>query len=117
MKHRSALVGTVIYRGKLDQPVDTATQEELLEELAAIGLDEERLERIFVNAERNRKFFRAHQWELFECYPGKILLIHSGGIVEAFDDIYQLADRYHALDRIARDGAISRQQGKGILVL
>ena len=117
MKHRSALVGTVIYRGKLDQPVDNATEEEILEELAAIGLTEERIERIFVNMERNEVYFQAHQWELFERYPDKLLLIHSGGVVETFDEICELTRRREELDQDAADGAIRRRQRKGIWVL
>lgn len=117
MKHRGILVGTVIYPGVREQPADRATEEEILEELTAIGLDEERLERMFVNAECNEAYFRAHQWELFDRYPDKILLIHSGGTVEAFDDICTLSRRREELDQDAADGAIRRRQGKGVWIL
>lgn len=93
------------------------TTREQTEDLAALGIDLERLERGFVEAERNDEYFRAHQWDLFERYPDQILLIHSGGVVEPFDDIHKMADRWRELDEPIRDAAITRQQQQGILIL
>ncbi len=117
MEHRSELVGTVSFSSDREETVGTVTEEEILEELAENGFDLERLERGFVNAERNDEYFRVHQWELFERYPDQILLIHSGGVVEPFDDIHKMADRWRELDEPIRDAAITRQQQQGILIL
>ena len=117
MTHRPDRVGTAIFSGDREETVDTATEEEILAELAANGFDLERIERGFVSAERNDEYFRAHQWELFERYPDRMLLIHSGGIVEPFDDMHEIARRYRELDQPIRDGAITRRQYKGILIL
>ena len=109
MTRRYALLPSLILIEGPPLECAPATQEEILAELAAAGFTEERLERIFVNTERNDEYFRAHETELFDQYPDKALLIHSGGIVEAFDDIAELSRRRDELGQDAADGAIRRK--------
>ena len=93
------------------------TTREQTEELAALGIDLERLERAFIRAERNDEYFRAHQWELFDLFRDKIVLVHSGGIVETFDDTYEMARRFRDLDQDVAEGAITRRFREGIWIL
>ena len=120
MRRQSAQVGVVIYPKRREEPEEQLTQEEILADLAANGFTEERLERIFVDTEHNAEYFRTHEKELFEQHPDKVLLIHSGGIVEGFKDRRQASDRKRGLNQDIRDGAIIRQriqQTEGVWIL
>ncbi|MDE2744362.1 MAG: hypothetical protein OXI41_00060 [Chloroflexota bacterium] len=119
MQGQTAQVGVVMRCGARQEAVEQLTQEEILADLAANGFTEERLQRIFEESDRNDEFFRAHEEELFAQHPDKILIIHSGGIVETFENATESSKRYHELDLSIRDGAIIRRQYmyEGYLVL
>lgn len=86
------------------------TEEEVLADWEAAGFSKERRRRMRSNDERNRKFLERHEQELFECFADKTLLIHSGNVVEVFDDYDQAANRLCELDPVAGDSAMIRQR-------
>lgn len=119
MRDQTAQICVVVRHGERRQAAEQLTQEEILADLAANGFTEERLQRIFEESARNDEFFRAHEEELFNQHPGKILIIHSGGVVEVFDNAEESSQRYHGLNQSTRDGAIVRRQYRnaGYLIL
>ena len=68
-------------------------------------------------AERNNDYFLAHSDELFKQYPDKWILVHSGGVVEAFDDFLGLYNRRKQLDRVTSAGSMHYIRRPGVWLL
>ena len=68
-------------------------------------------------ARRNHDYFNEHAKELFERYPDRWLLIHSGGEVSAFNDLTALIRERNALDDVKRGGAIIERRRAGAWIL
>lgn len=56
---------------------------------------------VWEEGERNTKYLIEHEQEFYELYPEKWVLIHSGGTVEAFDDLRVLERRRRELPPIS----------------
>ena len=110
MSSSTSFVGGVFLTHPRDPTRRPLTEEEVLAAWEAEGLPKERRRRMRANDQRNKKFLEQHEQELFECFADKTLLIHSGNVVEVFDDYDQAANRKCELDQEASDSAMIRQR-------
>ena len=81
------------------------------------GLDPAPIEARMREARRNHDYFNEHADDLFAQYPDHWLLIHSGGQVEAFDDLVALIDLRSTFDDVKRGGAIIERRRTGAWIL
>ncbi len=56
---------------------------------------------VWEEGERNTQYLVEHEQEFYELYSDKWVLIHSGGEVEAFDDLRELEQRRRELSTIS----------------
>ena len=76
--------------------------------------DPEERRAVWEEGERNTRYLIEHEQEFYERYPEKWVLIHSGGQVEAFDDLRVLEQRRRELPPIsnaASDTWVARPDG------
>lgn len=81
------------------------------------GLDSAEIDRKMKEARRNDDFFVAHSAELFEQHPDQWILIHSGGVVETFDEFLQLHNRRRELDPAVAAGSMHYIRRPGVWLL
>ena len=69
---------------------------------------------VWDEGERNTRYLIEHEQEFYELYAEKWVLVHSGGEVEAFDDLRVLERRRRELTPIsnaASDTWVARPAG------
>jgi hypothetical protein len=97
-----------------------STQQQLSadEQIRALGHDPAYVREVIQDGLRNDRYYLEHQQELWAEHGTKHLLIHSDGIVEAFEDFSDLLARLDELPKRARDGSIRRGgQCEGVWIL
>lgn len=81
--------------------------------------DPEVMRAVWEEGERNTQYLIDHEQEFYELYSDKWLLIHSGGEVEAFDDLRVLEQRRRELPPIsnaASDTWVARPSGVAFIL-
>ena len=81
--------------------------------------DPEQMRAIWEEGDRNTRYLVEHEQEFYELYPEKWVLIHSGGTVEAFDDLRVLEQRRRELPPIsnaASDTWVARPAGVAFIL-
>lgn len=64
--------------------------------------DSEEMRAVWAEGERNTQYLVEHEREFYELYADKWVLVHSGGEVEAFDDLRVLERRRRELPPVSR---------------
>ena len=74
-------------------------------------------EAMWAETQCNQRYFVDHADDLFEQHPGKMLLVHSGDQVEAFEDPLAMVERMDALAPVSRRASLSFSRPKGVWIL